>query len=244
MNTQPIEKIRPDLTTVEVHSIFYTIQGEGPFAGRPAVFVRLAGCNLQCPWCDTEYTSKREAMTFPAVRIAVMAALAGTYSPAERETLIVITGGEPFRQAALGNLVAHLAMHGYAVQIETNGTIQPEVYFPWNYCTVVCSPKTPRINPVVWTHANCFKYVLDAGSVDDDGLPTTVLGGDFKSIAKPRDGASVYLQPADESSCTKPDSVPSDALVHNHANRAAVVRSCLKYGYTLCLQMHKIANLP
>ena len=48
--------------SLQVNSIFYTIQGEGPFAGRPAIFIRLAGCNLQCPGCDTEYT-KRQTMT-------------------------------------------------------------------------------------------------------------------------------------------------------------------------------------
>ena len=62
LNTQPIEK-RHHKVDLEVHSIFYTIQGEGPFCGTPAVFIRLAGCNLQCPSCDTNYTSKRRTMT-------------------------------------------------------------------------------------------------------------------------------------------------------------------------------------
>ena len=53
-NGQPIEKVQRTFDgTLEVHSIFKTIQGEGPFCGTPAVFIRLAGCNLQCPWCDT-----------------------------------------------------------------------------------------------------------------------------------------------------------------------------------------------
>ena len=60
MNQQAPEKqqLRGD-GLLAVHSIFYTIQGEGPFAGETAVFVRLAGCNLQCPLCDTDYTSDR-----------------------------------------------------------------------------------------------------------------------------------------------------------------------------------------
>ena len=55
INKQPIEKREPSYEgTLQVHSIFKTIQGEGPFCGTPCVFVRLAGCNLQCPACDTD----------------------------------------------------------------------------------------------------------------------------------------------------------------------------------------------
>ena len=60
-NTQPAEKqVKSSGLILAINSIFYTIQGEGPFAGSPAVFVRLAGCNLQCPMCDTEYTSRQQ----------------------------------------------------------------------------------------------------------------------------------------------------------------------------------------
>src|SRR6202012_6048960 len=49
--------------TVDVHSIFKTIQGEGPYCGERALFIRLYGCNLRCPGCDTEYTATRNSMT-------------------------------------------------------------------------------------------------------------------------------------------------------------------------------------
>ena len=62
MNLQPIEKRTKSADgLLSLHSIFHTIQGEGPFCGTPSVFVRLAGCNLQCPACDTDYTQGRRA---------------------------------------------------------------------------------------------------------------------------------------------------------------------------------------
>src|SRR3954467_9071958 len=54
---QTILLVRSDGNSLSIHSIFYTLQGEGPYSGCPAVFMRLAGCNLQCPGCDTDYTS-------------------------------------------------------------------------------------------------------------------------------------------------------------------------------------------
>ena len=117
VNKQPAEKQHLTDFTVEVHSIFDTIQGEGPFAGSPAVFIRLTGCNLQCQFCDTEYTSVREAIT-PVEALNRVKAAHGD-SP---RGLVVLTGGEPFRQN-ISPLCAALLHAGYHVQIETNGTM-------------------------------------------------------------------------------------------------------------------------
>src|SRR5574343_1826946 len=92
-NQQPAPRDFQD--TLEVHSIFSTIQGEGPFCGRPAVFVRLAGCNLQCPGCDTDYTQNRARLDYEIILSIIRDQLALTASKAN---LIVVTGGEPFRQ--------------------------------------------------------------------------------------------------------------------------------------------------
>ncbi|HEY6020017.1 MAG TPA: 7-carboxy-7-deazaguanine synthase QueE, partial [Candidatus Paceibacterota bacterium] len=53
----PVSPIRHDKESFLVKDIFYTIQGEGPYAGRPAVFVRLGGCNLRCAFCDTDFSN-------------------------------------------------------------------------------------------------------------------------------------------------------------------------------------------
>ena len=103
-----------------------TVQGEGPTAGRRAGFVRLGRCNLDCRWCDTPYTWDWDRYD-PAVEVtvtpvdAVVARL-----DAMGVDRVVITGGEPLlQQRALPPLLAALAERGWAVEVETNGTIAP-----------------------------------------------------------------------------------------------------------------------
>jgi 7-carboxy-7-deazaguanine synthase len=106
--------------------IFHSIQGEGVYAGRPAVFLRLALCNLACVWCDTKYTwdwehfdQGREVAT-----ISVDDAEEGIRRYHCRS--LVITGGEPLvQQRALTPLLEHLEDGGFWIEVETNGTIVP-----------------------------------------------------------------------------------------------------------------------
>lgn len=232
LNKQPIEKreLRSD-GYCTVHSIFQTIQGEGPFCGVPCVFVRLAGCNLQCPACDTDYTSTREVCT-PASVVAQVEALRPT-------GLVVVTGGEPFRQN-IRALIYALLDAGFYVQIESNGTLQPPE-LPYNKhpeqrrgVYVVCSPKTGKLYPTVYNILCALKYVVDYRAVDeDDGLPTSALGHSGYP-ARPPSGwdRPVYIQPMDA----------KDPQI-NAANYQVAVESCLRFGYTLQVQVHKIVGV-
>lgn len=234
-NTQLIEKqTLHNRDTLDVHSLFYTIQGEGPFAGRPAVFVRLAGCNLQCPKCDTDYTSVRHTIDSDTLAARCYHLAGGPRGPVAR-SLVVITGGEPFRQN-IRELVACLLNERFLVQIETNGTLYQDL--PWSKdLTIVCSPKTGAINKDLLPHIDAFKYVLDAGSVSTfDGLPVKALGHPNSSrVARPPVGFSgtIYLQPIDDHGGT---------FMTDHLT--ACIKSCMTYGYTLGLQLHKLINLP
>jgi 7-carboxy-7-deazaguanine synthase len=103
-----------------------TFQGEGPSAGRRAMFLRLGRCNLDCTWCDTPYTWDWTRFD-PAVELHrrtvddVMAELDGIGAD-----LLVITGGEPMlQQRHLVPVVAGAHARGWRVEIETNGTIAP-----------------------------------------------------------------------------------------------------------------------
>lgn len=248
-NHQPIEKlVKSDGSILDVHSIFYTIQGEGPFCGTPAVFLRLAGCNLQCPLCDTEYTQGRKMMSVIEIAAAILKADSRpwkgghSYDTVERH-LVVITGGEPFRQQ-LAELIEHLLACGYYIQIETNGTL-PRPSLPWyetnpvarNGVYIVCSPKAGKVNETIWSNACCVKYVAKAGDIADDGLPIHALDHTVNGVvARPPDwfrkAFPIYLQPVDERN-----------IAMNERNIAAVRESCMKHGYILQLQIHKLIGV-
>lgn len=100
---------------MRVTEIFHSIQGESTHAGRPCVFVRLAGCNLRCRWCDSEYTfTGGDRMSIDEVVERVKG-----YGC----NLVEITGGEPLAQAEALDLIRRLADDGFEVLLETSGSI-------------------------------------------------------------------------------------------------------------------------
>ena len=112
--------------------IFESLQGEGRNAGRPCVFIRFAGCNLKCPWCDTDVAKR-----FTASLDELLTELAQ-----HKAKSVILTGGEPTIQEGMPELVAALKREGYWVAVETNGTNGTDET-PWlgfvDY--VACSPK-------------------------------------------------------------------------------------------------------
>lgn len=232
MNNQPIEKQFQDPDGIlEVHHIFRTIQGEGPYTGERAVFVRLAGCNLQCPGCDTEYTSQRTRMTPSEISLEVI-------SQFPDRGLVVISGGEPLRQN-IGPLCSELIECGYDVQIESNGVrkVDPlaERLIRDDKITLVISPKTKAIHPINGEIAHCFKYVLRDSDIDPvDGLPTRALEhAAAPRVARPPAGfdGMIYINPYDEKD--------EEA---NKRHLEATAQSCSKFGYKMGLQLHKYLN--
>ena len=229
MNNQSIEKkIKSSENYLEVAEIFFTIQGEGPYTGFRAIFVRLAGCNLQCPGCDTDYTTTRKKMQIIEVLQEI-----NNLSKETNCNLVVITGGEPFRQN-ITKLSNTLFSYGFIVQVETNGTLPPSEGLTPN-TVIVCSPKTGSINYKLLPRILYFKYVLHADHIAEDGLPTNVLDHNVSSqVARPPKGDQrlVFLQPMD---CKDE--------AQNLKNMDAVRDSCLKHGHVLQLQVHKIVGV-
>jgi 7-carboxy-7-deazaguanine synthase len=101
--------------SLKVNEIFYSIQGESSYAGRPCVFIRLTGCNLRCSYCDTRYAYEEgRDMEFQQILNQV-----STY----RCSLIEITGGEPLIQADTPPLIRQLLEMNFKVLLETNGSL-------------------------------------------------------------------------------------------------------------------------
>lgn len=229
-----------DGSALLVNDYFPTIQGEGPDAGIPAIFLRLAKCNLRCFFCDTEFD---QGSLFTVERLAET--LDHDFRGGKAR-LLVITGGEPFVQNFLPLLRVANEI-GYDVSIETAGTLWlvggQHTFVPWYSVKfppenrIVCSPKTPKLHPEIIPFIYALKYIIREGEVGDDGLPifSTQMNGEpsqiFRDVWRVKD--RVFLQPMDE----------GDPIL-NAANAKAAAESCMRHGYRLSVQLHKIVGLP
>lgn len=220
--------------------LFASLQGEGPSAGKPCTFIRLSRCNLACVWCDTAYTwhftgdnrPHRDALTFDRKANQV------TLSPLEAARAIdrlaprrlVVTGGEPLLQGpALAELAALLPEH--AIEVETNGTVEPAARFDAYVEQYTVSPK-----------------LAHSGNPADLALPPARLA-DWASdpraffkfvIAEPADVAEVVaLQHAHrippERIFLMPEGTDSATL---RARSAWLAPLCLGHGFRLSDRLH------
>lgn len=133
-----------------VNEIFYSLQGEGRWAGRAAIFIRFSGCNLRCPFCDTDFKFHRD-LTAREILAELL-----EYSQCN---FVVLTGGEPTLQVDV-EFVNMLHSNGYYVAIETNATREVPYIIDW----VTASPKQAYVKEGggVWlTKADEVKVVFD-----------------------------------------------------------------------------------
>jgi 7-carboxy-7-deazaguanine synthase (Cx14CxxC type) len=211
--------------TYAVKEIFYTLQGEGANTGRPAVFLRFAGCNLwtgreadrfdaTCRFCDTDFvgTDGPGGGKFPgASHLARAVAEAWPEKARAGRRFVVCTGGEPLLQLD-ADLLGALHAEGFEVAVETNGTVEPPNGIDW----LCVSPKA--------------------------GAPLVVRGGNELKLVYPQAGAGperfdglafehFFLQPMDGPA--------------REDNTAAALRYCLAHPrWRLSLQTHKLLGIP
>ncbi len=222
--------------SLKIHSIWYTIQGEGPDAGCPAIFVRLSHCNLRCYFCDTAFDDGR-VWSRDEVSDHVWA-----LSRQHNCKLVVITGGEPFLQN-ITPFIESLNSREIAVSIETAGTVYipgiPRLFSNFSINKIVCSPKTPTLSPNLVPHISALKYIIRDGEVDErDGLPcmSTQRPGLVTKIYRPCQSlpvdTPVFVQPMDEED-------PEQR--QRNIKKAAEV--AMAFGYRLSIQLHKLVGV-
>uniref|UniRef100_UPI001F1FA758 7-carboxy-7-deazaguanine synthase QueE n=1 Tax=Paraburkholderia adhaesiva TaxID=2883244 RepID=UPI001F1FA758 len=214
-----------------VNETFESLQGEGSFTGTPAVFIRLQGCDVGCPWCDTKHTWRRDidAMVSMEVINAKTGEAVETWTWFDLQSVarivgstrarhVVITGGEPC-QFDLRPLIALLEAQGCRVQVETSGTYAPQVS-PTTFLTV--SPK--------W-HMPGGRAVLDAALSRADEFKVPV--GRQADIDRARDrlapfdGVALWLQPLSQSPTAT----------------ALCIEAAQRYGWRVSLQTHKFISI-
>jgi len=216
---------------IRVNELFATIQGEGHWTGTPSTFVRLQGCEVGCPWCDTKHTWKasdrkrvdRDTMLAKTVSAPTWAQLDAGQLAAEVLALgqrhVVITGGEPCEQD-IHELTVRLARQG-RVQIETSGTqlvnVDPDTW-------VTLSPKVDMpgqltVKREALDRADEIKMPV-ASQRDIDVLETLLE-------ERRRPLPLVYLQPVSQ----------------DPAATELCIATCLARGWNLSLQTHKFASV-
>lgn len=239
----PIRPRTTDPMHLAVQDVFPTIQGEGPYSGCPSVFIRLAGCNLACHFCDTEFESKIDNMT-PILDLVEHV----HQQPEHHQKLVVLTGGEPLRQnirllvEMLLNRSGSKVQH---IQLETAGTLWDaglNLYVQRGELSIVCSPKTPKVNTQVAELCRHWKYIVRTNDARGaDGLPQQGTQMTNKHLIQqiwrrpggwlPED--TVWVSPCDEHKGGGP----------NHKNMMLVADLAMRHGYRVSLQTHKLLGV-
>lgn len=223
-----------------VSEVFYSLQGEGRFAGVPAVFIRLKYCNLGCIWCDTRFTWEEgkieEGTLFSASDLADRAINAIAVSKANSKNVhVVLTGGEPMlHQDRLPILIDELDKRGFGFfEIETNGMYVPnremiERISWWN-----CSPKLT--NNGVATSVNIVSEALHA--IADTGR------ADFKFVVQKRADLDEIARDFETIVGAKniilmPEGITPQSQL---AVMAWLMEECARRGYRFSPRMHVLA---
>ena len=167
-----------------INDIFYSLQGEGHNTGRAAVFVRFAGCNLRCSFCDTEFDTYREMSDEE-----ILAAISGY--PAR---FVVLTGGEPTLQVDEA-FIELLHQHGYEVAMESNGTRPAPQNLDW--LTVSPKVRSEKLEVKSEKLADELKVVFDETTAPESYL--SLLTSHFSPL--------LFLQPCDTGDAARNEAI-------------------------------------
>lgn len=210
-----------DSIIANVSEIFgNTIQGEGPFTGVPATFIRLHGCKNYCPYCDSKYSWQGEPTK---MSMAEIYAKVNTF----RDQLIVLTGGEPLMQPdVVKDFCNHYTETPYKLQIETSGKVSVTEELAETMCAqavVICSPK--YLNGIWFTapdfDASIIDYFKFVVRDINDILAILLFIAEYDI-----DHTRVYLMPEGASRAEQIQKMPF------------VVEQCVKHGFKMSPRLH------
>jgi 7-carboxy-7-deazaguanine synthase (Cx14CxxC type) len=211
--------------TYSVKEVFYTLQGEGLQAGKPAVFCRFAGCNLWsgreedrsaavCRFCDTDFVGTVGTLGGQCATADDLAQRIASLWPSDDllHRLVVITGGEPLLQVD-ASLLEALHRHQFRVAVETNGTLQAPAGIDW----ICVSPKAG--SRLVQSYGNELKLVFPQAGLGPDALDLSTLRFEH-FLLQPMDGPLV------------------------RENTAAAIAYCQRHPrWRLSIQSHKLLGI-
>lgn len=205
------------MRTYKVNEIFRSLQGEGALTGTPAVFVRLSGCNLRCPFCDTRHEQFHD---MPAAEIADEVNKYDT-------PLLILTGGEPSLQVD-EELIKALKKDGRKIAIETNGT--HPLPFGIDHVTV-----SPKLRPDGTMHPiNMDRWADEVKVVYSADGSTCLPLGEYEYQAYHGPLTEFFLQP-----CHTDDPAETE-----RNTRAAIEAVLATPRWRLSLQTHLLLRIP
>jgi len=159
---------------MKVNEIFYSIQGEGPQVGMPAIFIRFSGCNLTCSWCDSKYAKDGKEMSIKDIINSL------NYDCDN----IILTGGEPLIQKDILNFIQSLG--DCNIYVETNGTVYDQSFI--GFAKYIVSPKPEFLNTKYlmnlrkWVHHATFKFVIETKQEFEEAIHLCDVLGKFKDV--------------------------------------------------------------
>lgn len=210
-----------------VNDIFYSLQGEGRNAGQAALFVRFSGCNLRCPFCDTEFDSYHEWSEDYIVTELLAHCI--DHDVLQQKPMVVLTGGEPTLQVDKA-FVNRLHKEGFFVAMESNGLLPAPDNLDW----LTVSPKSgvlPRIKPQ--KRPDEIKIVVEEDTDPEKILSAYMKACGYQTTDNDDHKPLLYLQPCDTG---------------NRFTDSLIIRRCVEYvkrhpKWRLSLQTHKLIGI-
>lgn len=214
-----------------VNSIFASIQGEGVYAGMPAIFLRMQGCQVNCPFCDTKDSWQPE--TQRKMTVDEVASEIRRQIKTDKIPLLVITGGEPLEQLPFVERIAYELKDIFPkIQIETSGYVPAPESKIHKLAEICLSPKRKMAPVLQWYGvAESIKFL-----VGHEGLESPVDIEWVLETYPQLNSDTVFLQPIDYTG-------QYNWVNLNRWTTTKTIHLAQKYGVRVSLQMHKILKI-